>query len=112
LFDRSFFKLALPTVSSARLNQYLYAEYPRQRGFIEKLERQKTEQTPQSLAGLWDIAENDAVTTARGLVELGFFEERGTRDAPTFWVPFLYGDALNMVRGKAGEVGKADAYED
>jgi hypothetical protein len=31
LFDRSVFKTALPTVSGARLNQYLYAEYPDER---------------------------------------------------------------------------------
>ena len=35
------------------------------------------------------------------LVELGFFEERGTREEPTFWVPFLYRDALDLIQGKA-----------
>ena len=111
LFDRSVFKQALPTVSSARLNQYLYAEYPRERSFVEKLEGQKTEQTPQSLGALWDKHDYEAIAIARSLVELGFFEERGTRDAPTFWVPFLYRDALAMIQGKAGEAGKADEEE-
>src|SRR5208282_6093131 len=35
IFDRSVFKLALPTVSNARLNQYIYAEYPNQRQNLE-----------------------------------------------------------------------------
>jgi hypothetical protein len=38
LFDRSVFKAALPTVSDARLNQYLYAEYPAHREYLEKLD--------------------------------------------------------------------------
>lgn len=33
LFDRSVFKAALPAVSSARLNTYLYAEYPAERSY-------------------------------------------------------------------------------
>lgn len=108
LFDRSVFKLALPTVSNARLNQYLYAEYPKQRPFLEKLNGQKTEQTPHSLAVLWEKGESEALAIARELVDLGFFESKGTREAPTFWVPFLYRDALQMIQGKAGDMGDAD----
>jgi hypothetical protein len=101
LFDRSVFKLALPTVSNARLNQYLYAEYANQRHFVSKLEGQKAEQTPDSLSDLWGIDRNAAIAKAKELVELGFFEERGTKEQPTFWVPFLYRDALNLVQGRA-----------
>ena len=42
-----------------------------------------------------------ALATANDLADVGFFERRGTRDAPSFWVPFLYRDALNMVQGSA-----------
>lgn len=35
------------------------------------------------------------------LVDLGFFKLRGTRDSPTYWVQFLYRDALSLVQGKA-----------
>lgn len=101
LFDRSVFKSALPTVSNARLHQYLYAEYPSQRAFLAKLEGQKAEQTPDSLSDLWKVDCSAAIAKAKELVELGFFEERGTRDEPTFWVPFLYRDALNLIQGKA-----------
>jgi Fic family protein len=95
------FKLALPTVSDARLNQYLYAEYPTYRAYLEQLDGQKTEQTADSLADLWSINKNEAVAKANELVELGFFESRGTRDEPTFWVPFLYRDALHLIQGRA-----------
>src|SRR5262249_46086021 len=103
LFDRAVFKLALPSVSDARLTQYLYAEYPSQRPFLVKLEGQKTEQTPESLADIWNTDRGAAIAKAKELVELGFFEERGTRDEPTFWVPFLYRDALDLIQGKADE---------
>ncbi|MBN9588206.1 MAG: hypothetical protein BGN85_00910 [Alphaproteobacteria bacterium 64-11] len=101
LFDTSVFKLALPTVSDARLVQYLYAEYPKQKPFLEKLDRQKAEQTPESLSDLWALDRAAAIAKARELVDLGFFEQRGTKDEPTFWVPFLYRDALSLVQGKA-----------
>jgi hypothetical protein len=101
LFDRSVFKLALPTVSDARLNQYLYAEYASERPFVSKLDGQKAEQTPDSLSDLWGVHRGSAIAKAKELVELGFFEERGTREQPTFWVPFLYRDALHLVQGRA-----------
>ncbi|CCV03449.1 conserved hypothetical protein [Mesorhizobium metallidurans STM 2683] len=101
LFDRSVFKAALPIVSGARLHTYLYAEYPNEREFVAKLEGQKTEQTPESLAELWGMDRANAVGKANRLVDLGVFEERGTREQPTYWVPFLYRDALKLVQGRA-----------
>ncbi|MGH7116744.1 MAG: P-loop ATPase, Sll1717 family, partial [Stellaceae bacterium] len=101
LFDRSVFKQALPTVSNARLTQYLYAEYPNQREFLEKMDGAKAEQTPDSLEKIWDLDRETAIAKANELVELGFFEARSTRSAPTYWVPFLYRDALHLVQGRA-----------
>lgn len=102
LFDRSVFKLALPTVSDARLNQYLYAEYATERGFVSKLDGQKAEQTADSLAALWGVSRDAAISRAKKLVELGFFEEREKPNITTYWVPFLYRDALHLIQGRAG----------
>lgn len=101
LFDRSVFKLAVPAVSNTRLQTYVYAEYPSLRGYVEKLEGRKTEQSVESLASVWEVDADQALKIANELVEIGFFEQRGTKAAPAFWVPFLYRDALNMVQGKA-----------
>jgi hypothetical protein len=101
LFDRSVFKLALPTVSETRLNTYLYAEYPNERPFLEKLYGEKAEQTPESLAAIWGGDRDVALSKAQELTGLGFFEARGGRSQPTFWVPFLYRDGLNLRQGKA-----------
>jgi hypothetical protein len=68
---------------------------------VERLEGQKAEQTPESLAELWGLTREAGIAKAKELVDLGFFEERGTKDQPTFWVPFLYRDALYLVQGKA-----------
>jgi hypothetical protein len=38
---------------------------------------------------------------AMNLVEVGFFEKRGTKMDPDWWVPFLYRPALDMVQGSA-----------
>ena len=36
-------------------------------------------------------------------LEIGFFQERGAGDHWTYWVPFLYRDALSMSQGAADE---------
>ena len=73
-------------MSDSRLNQFLYAEYPNQRAFVSKLEKQKAEQTPESLADLWALTNEKAIAKAQELVEIGFFVEKGTTESPTFWV--------------------------
>ncbi len=103
LFDRAVFKPALGPVSDARLRQYLYAEYPDHKPYIDQLEHQKTEQSPESLSKIWSITGRAAAERAEQLRDLGFFQRRGSRDRPTYWVPFLYRNALNMIQGRAEE---------
>ena len=84
-----------------RLEQTIFAEYPDSKAFLQALEREKTHQTTKTLAIIWQINEDTATAIATGLVELGFFEQRGTRTNPSYWVPFLYRPALGMVQGWA-----------
>lgn len=103
LFDRSVFKAALVPVSRARLNQYLYAEYPEYRSVVSALERQKSEQSIESLVRIWRVDNEEAERKAEALREIGFFQKRTRRQGDskeTYWVPFLYRDSLNMVQGR------------
>ncbi|MEV4973429.1 P-loop ATPase, Sll1717 family [Streptomyces scopuliridis] len=101
LFQRGALKEALPAVSDVRLTKTLYAEYPHLRSFLEMLEGQKTNHSVQSLAAIWREPEEKTKEIALRLVDIGFFEKRGTFIAPEFWVPFLYRPALNLVQGTA-----------
>jgi hypothetical protein len=101
LFVRPSFKDALPEVSKVRLEQTLYAEYPAQKEWLEKLRGAKTSQSAMTLAPIWGIGSAEAGTRANELAGIGFFEARGTRQDPEYWVPFLYRDALDMVQGAA-----------
>lgn len=101
LFDPSAIRDALPEVSRERLEQTLYAEYPHLRRWLTRLKRERTEQLYDSLATIWDVERDTAMQVADELVQVGFFEERGAQRDPTFWVPFLYRDALEMVEGAA-----------
>ncbi|MGH7053352.1 MAG: P-loop ATPase, Sll1717 family [Stellaceae bacterium] len=103
LFERSTFKQALPAVSQARLVQNLYAEYPDIVPFVQALTNGKTEQTVESLATAWFTNVPTAIEKAEKLVDLGFFEKRGSREQHTFWIPFLFRDALHLVQGLAEE---------
>ncbi len=59
------------------------------------MEGEKTAQTPETLGRIWGVGKDEALDIANRLVEVGFFERRGTKERPAFWVPFLYRDALN-----------------
>jgi hypothetical protein len=101
LFVRSSFKDALPEVSKVRLEQTVYAEYPGQKEWIEKLRGAKTLQTPDTLASIWSVSTEEASARANDLAKIGFFEARGTHPILEYWVPFLYRDALDLVQGAA-----------
>jgi len=103
LFDRSVFKPALEIVSEARVVQTIYAEYPNLKPYLVELEGEKTEQTIDTLATIWKVPKDEAAKRAQALVEIGFFQQRGARDNWTYWVPFLYRDALHMSQGLADE---------
>jgi hypothetical protein len=101
LFDRTAIKGALPEVSKFRYQQTLLAEHPNLKNALARLEGEKTQQTSVTLAKIWKVSNAVALETAERLVEIGFFERRGSKDRPVFWVPFLYRDALEMVQGPA-----------
>jgi hypothetical protein len=101
LFDRAAFKEALTAVSDTRLTTTLFAEYPHLKTRLEQLEGEKTQQTPQTLARVWSVSPDEARVLAEQLVDIGFFERRGTKQDPAYWVPFLYRDGLSMVQGEA-----------
>lgn len=101
ILTRSAFRDALPEVSRVRLEQTLYAEYPDLKPYLEKLRGEKTNQSADTLAGLWDMTPAEATTIANRAAEVGFFELRGPKQDPDYWVPFLYRPALDMVQGSA-----------
>ena len=101
IFDKLSIRSALPAVSKARYEQTLCAEYPVLKCSLDFLEGEKTQQTISSLSKLWKCNDEKASEIAEKLVEVGFFERRGTKECPNFWVPFLYRDALKMVQGPA-----------
>ena len=101
LFLRPAFKEALAVVSRVRVEQTLFAEYPWLREKLDALRKQKTLQTPDSLAALWECSPEEAASNAAELVQIGFFEQRGSRSSPEYWVPFLFRDGLELVQGAA-----------
>jgi Fic family protein len=101
LFTRPSIKSALPTVSKTRLEQTLYAEYPNLRIWLEKLDGERTLHTLDTLSRIWEVSKDQAKETANQLVDIGFFEPKGSKESPKFRVPFLYRDALSMIQGTA-----------
>ncbi len=103
LFSPASLKRALPQVSTVRLEQTIFAEYPDMKSWILKLEGEKATQTIDTLQKIWNLDAKETVNIASSLVEIGFFEIRGDKKNPQYWIPFLYRPRLNLVQGKAGE---------
>ena len=101
LFDKAAIRSALPAVSGARYEQTLCAEHPGLKPYLDKLERERTQQTVASLSKLWACPIEKASELAEHLTEAGFFERKGSKDNPAYWVPFLYRPALKMIQGSA-----------
>lgn len=103
LFDRASLKRAMPPVSEARFDQTLCAEHPALAVWLRRLEGQKTEQRPDTLANIWQVPGDEARKIADELVEVGFFERKKDSQESNYpyKVPFLYRPALEMVQGKA-----------
>lgn len=101
LFDRAVFKDSLTTVSKVRYEQTLCAEYPDLKKYTELLKNEKSEQKIETLSRIWKESLENSQILADKLVVAGFFEARNEKNLPTYWVPFLYRDALDLVQGKA-----------
>lgn len=101
LFDRAVFKLALKRVSEVRYQQTFRAENPSMVEYTDALKNKKSEQTLESLSALWEKRPEEAKDIAERLVDLDFFEKRTSGTSVSYWVPFVYRDALNLVQGKA-----------
>ena len=84
-----------------RFEQTLCAEHPSLEPFFYRLKGEKTQQTPPTLAKTWGLSQADALAKAEQLTENGFFQKRGSKEEPLFWVPFLYRDALHLIQGQA-----------
>ena len=85
-----------------RLEQTIFAEYPALKPYIEKLTSEKTNQSAETLAELWQTSAAQAQEVATRLVEIGFFRlAQDHRTDPDYWVPFLYRSALQMIQGTA-----------
>ncbi|KAJ3473460.1 hypothetical protein NLI96_g12990 [Meripilus lineatus] len=101
LLGKAAIRAALPAVSKARYEQTLCAEYPALQPYLRKLEREKAQQSRTTLSALWGCSEDKAAEVAERLVDAGFFERRGTKQTPAYWVPMLYRAALDLVQGAA-----------
>jgi hypothetical protein len=101
IFSRNIFKPALSSVSQTRLEKNFYSEYPNHKPYVEKLKGEKSNQNVKSLMTAWKTSHEETISLAKQLTELGFFEERGGPEDFSYWVPFLYRDALNLSQGTA-----------
>lgn len=115
-FEAQSFREAHPEVSETRLQKTIYAEYPWSKDWLEALRGQRTLQNVHSLESIWEVDRAETEERIRRLVDTGFFEQRGSVTQRTYWVPFLYRPALELVQGTAdgvrGPAGESDGDDE
>lgn len=97
-------KAAWPAVSKSRVHSNLFAEYPKQREYIEMLREKKCEHNIKSLSALWSLDQEKALDVVEALGQAGFFSTSGEGKARTYKVPFVFRPELGLVQGKADGV--------
>lgn len=105
-FEPQAFRDAHQEVSEIRLQATIYPEYPWLRLWLEALRGQRTLQDINSLEDTWGTTRPESEERIKRLVDVGFFQPRGTITERTYWVPFLYRPALEMVQGAAISLDK------
>lgn len=103
LISRAALRNALEEVSKVRLVQTIYAEYPELRKYIELLQEHKTEYTIKTISKVFGITQKETKRVIPELVAIGFLKEKIGKlgkDDITYWVPFIYRDALKLLQGK------------
>ncbi|QQT68025.1 hypothetical protein I6I57_09485 [Brevibacterium casei] len=111
-FESQAFRDAHPEVSETRLQSTIYPEYPWLRDWLEALRGQRTLQDVESLGAIWNTPRKKTEERVSRLVDVGFFEPRGSILERTYWVPFIYRPALEMVQGAAWGLGERSADSD
>jgi hypothetical protein len=99
LIDRASIIEGLIPVSTIRLTQTIFAEYPQFRAKLLKLRGEKTQQSVETLANIWGVSPDEALRVGNELSEIGFFRKRERKGIQEFWVPFLYRGGLEMLQG-------------
>lgn len=101
IIGRAAIKSGLEKVSKVRLEQTIYAEYPSLTDYIKELANEKAEQSLETLATIWKLDASQTQEIAKELHIIGLFEERGSKQEPRYWIPFMYRSELNIIQGAA-----------
>jgi len=101
LFERSLFKLALDKVSTVKIEQTLFAEYPDMKEYIQKFIQQKATNSLESIIRIIGKSKDKSTEIIDRLIEIGFFTKTQTDGKAFYNIPFLYRPYLNSIQGKS-----------
>jgi hypothetical protein len=101
LFSRAIIKDALSDASTEKVEKHLFAEHPKYRPWLEQLRGGKSQYSVKALSARWQIGQDETMSRAQALEEVGFWLKEKPDD-PEFWIPPIYRDGLDIKQGKAG----------
>lgn len=100
IISRQSLKEAFREVSKQRVEQTIYAEFPKLKDYIEKLRGEKADQSLDSLAKTWSLTNNEADKVIKELEKIGFLSQKSSNSA-LYKIPFLYRPYLEILQGSA-----------
>jgi len=94
-------KNAAYEVSKTRIEKTVFAEHPDLKNMIMAFDNKKAEHNIETLCYVWGVGEDEALSRATSLAEIGFFDLRAARNEKLYKIPFIYRFYLQVVQGKA-----------
>jgi hypothetical protein len=101
IISRQSLKEAVVEVSKQRMEQTIYAEFPKFKEYIEKLRGDKADHILETLSQKWSVSISEAEKIAKELEKIGLLEQKGTLSSLKFRVPFMYRPYLDILQGSA-----------
>ena len=101
IVSRGSIKNAAYEVSKTRIEKTVFAEHPDLKNMIMAFDNKKAEHNIETLCYVWGVGEDEALSRATSLAEIGFFDLRAARNEKLYKIPFIYRFYLQVVQGKA-----------
>lgn len=101
ILSRQSIKEAVGALSKQRVEQTIYAEYPKVKARMEALRGDKAEHNLETLAAKWNLSVAESGNIAKDLENIGVFELRGDLQNQRYRIPFLYRPYLEIIQGSA-----------
>ena len=99
LFSKKAIKEGFIIASTEKYQKVMLAEYPEFHDYFEAFRKHSSEYSIENIAKLWRITVTEARKIVLDLQRIHFLKQKNERNQTTYWIPFIFRPALDIVKG-------------